>query len=344
MLRRQLHRGGLLLDLELRLVGRPPLEPGAGELETPVQLPQLRVGETRTLVLLGLRLGLDARYLEPAGDRGEAHAKAGRQRRRRHLREPPRLREIALGVFGERIRGAVVLIDQARQRHAGRIEFEVALRRSTQHQKTNELGWIDRDDLDRFGADALRARHLLAAEREELMRKARRRLLLEHLAVDLIRALTRSTGGEQVLAALLIRDAEVIPLRAPLLVPQQLRVALERRDAPLVSASFGPLHVVALAFVRDRLSVVVRRKRRADSSAVLADHGDREPTFGMLDIRDALVDLANRLGVAQHEIDLPIELASPVEVAHPVELGRDPEAGEERDEAGRVIVGEVRSD
>jgi hypothetical protein len=63
----------------------------------------------------------------------------------------------------------------------------------------------------------------------------------------------------------------------------------------------------------------------------------------MIDVCDALVDLADRLGVPQHQVYLLVERARPVEVAHPMELGSDPEACEERDKAGRVIVGEVRS-
>ena len=95
----------------------------------------------------------------------------------------------------------------------------MALRWRAEHQESHQFGRVDRHDLDRFGADAFGARHLLAAEREELVLKPRGRLPLPHLAVDLVRALARSTSGEEVFAALLIGHSEVIPLRAPLLVP-----------------------------------------------------------------------------------------------------------------------------
>ena len=192
-----------------------------------MQISKLAVGEPRALDLLGLGLRLDARDLEPVGDRREADAEARRGGRRRHLGEPPGLREVALGIRAIRIRRPVVLVHKSRQRHARRIKLEVALGGRAQHKKANDLRRIDRDDLDRLGADPLRARHLLAAECEELVLQARGRLLLEDLAVDLVRALTGSPRGKQVLAAFLVRDGEVIPLRAPLFVPQELRVALE---------------------------------------------------------------------------------------------------------------------
>ena len=111
-----------------------------------------------------------------------------------------------------------------------------------------------------------------------------------------------------------------------------------------MTTALGPFHVIPSALVRDRPAVVVGRERRADPSAVLADHSDRQPAFGMVDVRDALVDRADRLGVAQDKIDLFVERPRPVQVAHPVELRCDPEAGEERDETSRVVIREVRPD
>src|SRR2546430_3967762 len=105
------------------------------------------------------------------------------------------------------------------------------------HEKANELRRIHLDDLERFRADPLRARHLLPAEREELVLQTDRRLLLEDLAVDRVRPFARATGGQEILAALLVRHPQVIPLRAPLLVPKKLRVSLERPDTPHVAAA-----------------------------------------------------------------------------------------------------------
>src|SRR4029077_30464 len=98
LLRRQFDARRGLLHLELRLVGRPALEPGARELETPVQLSLLRVRETRALFFLGLGVGLDARIMPQGRDRREAHADTRLGRRRQDLRETPGLREIGLRI------------------------------------------------------------------------------------------------------------------------------------------------------------------------------------------------------------------------------------------------------
>src|SRR5207244_5143576 len=160
-------------------------------------------------------------------------------------------------------------------------------------------------------------------EREELVLQARRWIAPPHFAIDLIRALARSSRGEKILAALLVGHAEVIPLRAPLFIPEKLRVPLERREPTFVTAALCPFHIIRFALVRDRRAVVVGRKRCSDPSAVLADHGHREPAFRMVDIRDALVDRTDRLGVAGREMILLVVCALPVEVPHPVELGSD---------------------
>src|SRR5439155_23946735 len=130
-----------------------------------------------------LGLVLESGDLETDRDRLEAYAKARRVWRGRYLGEPPGLPEVALLVPAIGIRGAVVLVHQPGQRHAGRIELEVALRMRAQHQETNHLGRVDRHDLDRFGPDSFGARHFLRAEREELMLQAWGRIAFPHLAL-----------------------------------------------------------------------------------------------------------------------------------------------------------------
>src|SRR5438552_764094 len=67
-----------------------------------------------------------------------------------------------------------------------------------------------------------------AAVRDELVREPERRLLLPDRAVDLVRAIARPAGREEVLPSLFVRHAKVVPHRAPLLVPKELGAALER--------------------------------------------------------------------------------------------------------------------
>src|SRR5207245_1897217 len=90
----QLDIGSPLEDFELGFVRGPALEPGSRELDTPVQVSQLRIGQAYALFLLGLSLGLDAWDLEPARDRREADAEARRVWRGRYLGEPPGLPEV----------------------------------------------------------------------------------------------------------------------------------------------------------------------------------------------------------------------------------------------------------
>src|SRR5919201_2958678 len=183
-----------------------------------------------------------------------------------------------------------------------------------EHQKASQLRRIDRDEIGRLGADVLRGRHLLPAEKEDRVGQAERWLLAEDVAIDLVRAVTPPPRREQVLATLLIRDAEVVPLRAPLFVPEELGAPLERRDAAAVPAALRPVDVVTLADIGDRRAVVVGGERRADPSAVLADHRYRQPPRLVVDVRDPLMDGADLLGAAKHEVDLPIERARAIEV------------------------------
>src|SRR5207302_5113179 len=104
-----------------------------------------------------------------------------------------------------------------------------------------------------------------------LAHEAGRRLPLPDLAVELVRAVARAARGQQILAALLVSDVEEVPHRAPLEVPRQLRVPLERREPTVVTAALGPAHVARPALVRDGRPVEVRRVRRPDAAAVLAD-------------------------------------------------------------------------
>src|SRR6476659_3139936 len=109
-----------------------------------------------------------------------------------------------------------------------------------------------------------------------------------------------------------------------------------------MSAALRPLDVVLAAFIRDGLPVVVKCEGGAETTAVLADHADREPALVLGDVRNALVDLADRRGIPQYQVDLRVELAVPVEVTHPVDLFRPDLQRRERLEVGRrVIASEV---
>src|SRR5437899_4639461 len=134
-----------------------------------------------------------------------------------------------------------------------------------QHQEADQLRRVDGHELVRLGADIPRGRHLLAAQEEKLVLQADRWLLSPDLAVDLVRALPRAPRGEEVFPTLLVGDAEVVPLRAPLLVPEELRAPFEGRDAPAVAAALRPLDVVEAALVRDRRPVVRSGDRGPDA-------------------------------------------------------------------------------
>src|SRR5688572_24120855 len=109
-----------------------------------------------------------------------------------------------------------------------------------------------------------------------------------------------------------------------------------------MAAAFGPVDEVLAALVRHGLPVVIERERRSESIAVLADHADGEPAVVLRDVRDALVDLADRRRVAQHEIDLSVEVTIAVQVTQPVDLlGAYPKCLERREIRRRVITREV---
>src|SRR5258708_34828321 len=170
------------------------------------------------------------------------------------------------------------------------------------------------------GHDTCGGEALTTANVEDLVHKAGGRLALQDLAVQLVRAVARAAGGQQILAALLVRHVEEVPHRAPLEVPGQLCVPFERRDPPAVTAAVSPAYVARAAFVRDRRPVEVRRVRRADAAAVLADHPDRQPARVLLDVRDLRVDPPDDVRVAKDEIDLLVELPRSVEVTQPMDL------------------------
>src|SRR5437899_2741538 len=176
-----------------------------------------------------------------------------------------------------------------------------------QHQEARDLRRVDRHDLLRLSADVLGGRHLLAAEVKELVLQAGRWLPSPDPAVDLVRALPRAPGGEEVLPTLLVGDAEVVPLRAPLLVPEELRAPFEGRDTAAVAAALRPLDVVEAALVRHRRPVERSGDRGPDAPAVLADHRDRQPPLRMPHTGNTSMNRANRLRVTQHQVDLPIE-------------------------------------
>ena len=96
-----------------------------------------------------------------------------------------------------------------------------------------------------------------------------------------------------------------------------------------MTAALGPFDVGGHARVRDRGTVVVGGERRSDPPAVLADDRDGQPARGVLDVGDALVDRADCLRLAEHEIDLMVERTGAIEIAHAMELGDDAQPGEE---------------
>ena len=109
-------------------------------------------------------------------------------------------RQLALDLAaGGRGREPVELVEQARDRvGAVGIELDRVVRARAQEQEAELLRRDDLGDRVRGRAAALRGRHLLAADVEELVRDVERRLALEHLAGDRVatgRASRRPSRG-----------------------------------------------------------------------------------------------------------------------------------------------------
>jgi hypothetical protein len=60
-----------------------------------------------------------------------------------------------------------------------------------------------------------------------------------------------------------------------------------------VTAAAGPGDEVGAALVEDPLAVPLGHDRGADLAAVLADDAEGVPCVGMLDVRDATVDVTD---------------------------------------------------
>ena len=220
------------------------------------------------------------------------------------------------------------------------VELDRMVRPRPEEEQPHLLRRDDVDDGVGRGPGPLRRGHLLPADVQELVRDVEWWLALEHLAGDRVAPVARPAGGREVLAAGFDRHAEQRPLRRPFEVPRQLRPAAERAH-PAVPATAGrPLDEVEPAVDVDRLAVPVRRECRADLAAVRADDRDRQPRVGVLDVRDAPVDLADQRGPIEGRPDEAVHLPRRVDVAHPVvTVGSDPEAVEEVDEDLGVVPG-----
>src|SRR5439155_16548930 len=217
---------------ELRVLRRPPFQPDAREVDATPQLFALRRSERRALALLRLAIRFDAWDLQPVRDDAEANAKPWWAMGLVDLRQRPRLRRVALGRGLVGLAAAVVLVPELRQVVASRVEIDVALWVRPQHEEADEVRRVDLHELVRRGTELLpvvgaRGRHLPAAHVQELVNQPDRRLFLPHFAIHLVRAIARAARRQEVLAAFLVRDVEVVPHRAPLDVPVQLRATFE---------------------------------------------------------------------------------------------------------------------
>ena len=251
-------------------------------------------------------------------------------------------RQLALDLApGRRRRELVELVEEARDlvRALG-VEVDGVVRAVTHEEEAELLRRDDLGDRVRGRATALGRRHLLAADVEELVGDVERRLALEHLARDRVRPVARAAGRGQVLAARLDRHAEQRPLGGPLEVPRQLRGATEGRDPPVRAAALRPRDEVLPALEVDLLAVPVGHDRRADLAAGRADDADRVPRVGVLDVRDAAVDVADERRLVQRRADERIQVTGRVDVAHPVVAVRvDAEPRERVDERLGVVSG-----
>ena len=109
---------------------------------------------------------------------------------------------------------------------------------------------------------------------------------------------------------------------------------------PARAAAPRPRDEVLAALEVDLLAVPVRHDRGADLAAGRADDADRVPRVGVLDVRDAAVDLAHEGRLVQRGPDERVQVAGRVDVAHPVvAVGVDAEPRERVDERLGVVPG-----
>src|SRR5205807_4689615 len=134
-------------DGEPGLLRGPPVQPDASELETAVQVTELRRSEPRSFALLSLDIRSDARDLEPVGKDLEPHPKSRRLRIGRDLRQAPGLSHVAFGLLKVGVTEAVVVVETKRGGRAARIELDMSPRVRAEHQEAREVRRIDRGEL-----------------------------------------------------------------------------------------------------------------------------------------------------------------------------------------------------
>ena len=149
-----------------------------------------------------------------------------------------------------------------------------------------------------------------------------RRLALEHLARDRLRAVAGAALGAEILPVRLDGHAEQAPLRRPVHVEGQLGAAAEGRGVAGMAAAGGPGHQVGAALVVDPLPVPGGDDGGPHPAAVLADHRQRVPLLGMPDVGHAAVDVPHDSGPVERDADEAVHLAGGVDLAHPVHAVR----------------------
>ncbi len=251
-------------------------------------------------------------------------------------------RDLALDLTtGGGRRELVELVEQPRDRVGPvRVELDRLVGARPQEQEAELLGGDHLGDGVGRGALTLRGGHLLATDVEELVRDVERRLALEHLAGDGVAPVARPAGRRQILAAGLDGHAEQRPLGRPFEVPRQLGRPAERAQPAGRPAALRPRHQIRPTLEEDALAVPLGHDRRADLAARGADHRERVPDLGMLDVGHAPVDLTDQRSAIEREPDVWVHRARRVDVAHPViAVGLDPETGEHVDEDPREMAG-----
>ena len=254
-------------------------------------------------------------------------------------------RQLALHVApGHRGGDSVGLVEDARDGIGPvRIEVDGLVVARPQEEEAQLLRRQHLGDVVRGGAPPLGGGHLAAADVQELVDHVQRRLALEHLPGDRLRAVARAALGAEILPVRLDGHAEQAPLRRPVDVEGQLGAAAEGRDVAGMAAADGPGHQVGTALVVDPLPVPAGDDGGPNPAAVLADDRQRVPLVGMPDVGHASVDVAHDFGAVERHADVSVHLAGGVDLAHPVDAIRpDPEAlervQEEPGEVARVRV------